>query len=205
MPRSPFPDGWKGEKGLYCVGFTRRGLLGTSHDALNIAKDISQQWKKEVNQTYFHWSALTLTQSTKRMVAGSLCTLPNFAEGQPCDDDVQILIGFLNIEMEKVWDHERVWIRLMTIAVGSLNEMHAGKQSQKKKKKVGFIRAAKYLWCRNELNLLQEMHAGCRESKWHQTNCYDFVAGFLNLSMHAAWLDSAAMVKCEERRGSLGI
>ncbi|EYU21924.1 hypothetical protein ABFS82_01G027900 [Erythranthe guttata] len=44
MPKSPFPNGWKGEKGLYAVGFTRRGLLGTSADAVNIARDISQQW-----------------------------------------------------------------------------------------------------------------------------------------------------------------
>jgi len=50
MPKAPFPNGWKGEKGLYCVGFTKRGLLGTSSDALNIAKDISQQWKKKETQ-----------------------------------------------------------------------------------------------------------------------------------------------------------
>ncbi|RWV84317.1 hypothetical protein GW17_00053975 [Ensete ventricosum] len=46
MAKDPFPGGWKGEKGLYCVGFTRRGLLGASHDALNIARDILLQWKK---------------------------------------------------------------------------------------------------------------------------------------------------------------
>ncbi|KAK8523382.1 hypothetical protein V6N13_113325 [Hibiscus sabdariffa] len=27
-PRRPFPNGWKGECGLYAVGFTKRGLLG---------------------------------------------------------------------------------------------------------------------------------------------------------------------------------
>ncbi|RWV89011.1 hypothetical protein GW17_00048863, partial [Ensete ventricosum] len=27
LPRRPFPDGWKGERGLYAVGFTKRGLL----------------------------------------------------------------------------------------------------------------------------------------------------------------------------------
>ncbi|CAL9193403.1 unnamed protein product [Musa hybrid cultivar] len=43
MAKDPFPGGWKGEKGLYCVGFTRRGLLGASHDALNIARDILLQ------------------------------------------------------------------------------------------------------------------------------------------------------------------
>eukprot|EP01018_Ginkgo_biloba_P031558 Gb_40961 [translate_table: standard] len=40
MPKRPFPNGWKGESGLYAVGFTRRGLLGTSVDARRIAKDI---------------------------------------------------------------------------------------------------------------------------------------------------------------------
>ncbi|XP_042484275.1 probable indole-3-pyruvate monooxygenase YUCCA4 [Macadamia integrifolia] len=44
MPRTPFPDGWKGEKGLYSVGFTRRGLLGTASDANKIAKDIADQY-----------------------------------------------------------------------------------------------------------------------------------------------------------------
>ncbi|KAK8958436.1 putative indole-3-pyruvate monooxygenase YUCCA4 [Platanthera guangdongensis] len=45
MPKTPFPNGWKGEKGLYSVGFTRRGLLGTSFDARNIARDIKHCWK----------------------------------------------------------------------------------------------------------------------------------------------------------------
>ncbi|URD97318.1 Flavin-binding monooxygenase-like [Musa troglodytarum] len=46
MAKDPFPGGWKGEKGLYCVGFTRRGLLGASHDALNIARDVLLRWKE---------------------------------------------------------------------------------------------------------------------------------------------------------------
>ncbi|KAH7849173.1 hypothetical protein Vadar_014139 [Vaccinium darrowii] len=45
FPRKPFPHGWKGENGLYAVGFTKRGLLGTSMDATRIAEDIEQQWK----------------------------------------------------------------------------------------------------------------------------------------------------------------
>ncbi|KAE8682729.1 putative indole-3-pyruvate monooxygenase YUCCA4 [Hibiscus syriacus] len=46
MPKTPFPDGWKAEKGLYTVGFTRRGLLGTASDAVKIARDIGEQWKR---------------------------------------------------------------------------------------------------------------------------------------------------------------
>ncbi|RCV27219.1 hypothetical protein SETIT_5G307200v2 [Setaria italica] len=45
LPRKAFPNGWKGENGLYSVGFTRRGLMGTSLDARRIAHDIEQQWK----------------------------------------------------------------------------------------------------------------------------------------------------------------
>ncbi|KAL8524287.1 hypothetical protein ACS0TY_014021 [Phlomoides rotata] len=45
FPKSPFPNGWKGENGLYAVGFTKRGLLGTSMDAKNIAKDIESCWR----------------------------------------------------------------------------------------------------------------------------------------------------------------
>ncbi|KAL6615675.1 hypothetical protein ACP70R_037945 [Stipagrostis hirtigluma subsp. patula] len=43
-PRTPFPNGWKGKNGLYTVGFTQRGLLGASSDALNVAQDIHRQW-----------------------------------------------------------------------------------------------------------------------------------------------------------------
>nr|XP_027079772.1 probable indole-3-pyruvate monooxygenase YUCCA4 isoform X2 [Coffea arabica] len=45
MPKTPFPNGWKGDNGLYTVGFTRRGLLGTASDAVKIAKDIADQWR----------------------------------------------------------------------------------------------------------------------------------------------------------------
>jgi indole-3-pyruvate monooxygenase len=44
MPRTPFPNGWKGRNGLYTVGFSQRGLLGTSSDALNVARDIHCRW-----------------------------------------------------------------------------------------------------------------------------------------------------------------
>ncbi|KAF8115866.1 hypothetical protein N665_0025s0309 [Sinapis alba] len=46
MPKTPFPNGWKGENGLYTVGFTRRGLLGTAFDAVKIAEDITDQWMR---------------------------------------------------------------------------------------------------------------------------------------------------------------
>lgn len=46
MPKTPFPNGWKGDNGLYTVGFTRRGLLGTAFDAVKIAEDITDQWMK---------------------------------------------------------------------------------------------------------------------------------------------------------------
>ncbi|XWS17003.1 hypothetical protein CRYUN_Cryun33cG0030300 [Craigia yunnanensis] len=45
MPKTPFPNGWKAEKGLYTVGFTRRGLLGTASDSIKIARDIAEQWR----------------------------------------------------------------------------------------------------------------------------------------------------------------
>ncbi|KAL8101686.1 indole-3-pyruvate monooxygenase YUCCA6-like [Apium graveolens] len=48
FPRQPFPNGWKGEGGLYAVGFTKRGLLGASMDARRIAEDIEGCWKAEV-------------------------------------------------------------------------------------------------------------------------------------------------------------
>ena len=48
LPRKPFPNGWKGENGLYAVGFTKRGLLGASIDAKRIAEDIEHSWKADV-------------------------------------------------------------------------------------------------------------------------------------------------------------
>ncbi|XP_074286386.1 putative indole-3-pyruvate monooxygenase YUCCA4 [Silene latifolia] len=48
MPKVPFPNGWKGGKGLYTVGFTKRGLLGTSSDAVNVARDIADQCTRAV-------------------------------------------------------------------------------------------------------------------------------------------------------------
>lgn len=38
------PSNWKGENGVYSVGFTSQGLLGTSMDAHKVADDISKQW-----------------------------------------------------------------------------------------------------------------------------------------------------------------
>lgn len=40
-----FPKGWKGENGIYSVGFSRQGLLGISIDARRVAEDIVGQWK----------------------------------------------------------------------------------------------------------------------------------------------------------------
>ncbi|KAI4376619.1 hypothetical protein MLD38_014360 [Melastoma candidum] len=42
-----FPNGWKGEHGLYAVGFTKRGLLGASIDARRIAEDIHHLWESD--------------------------------------------------------------------------------------------------------------------------------------------------------------
>ncbi|XP_076907877.1 indole-3-pyruvate monooxygenase YUCCA6-like [Bidens hawaiensis] len=47
MPRKPFPQGWKGGCGLYAVGFTKRGLFGSSMDAKRVAEDIEKFWKAE--------------------------------------------------------------------------------------------------------------------------------------------------------------
>ncbi|KAK7311486.1 hypothetical protein RJT34_09669 [Clitoria ternatea] len=40
MPKPSFPYHWKGENGLYGVGFSRKGLEGISYDAIRIADDI---------------------------------------------------------------------------------------------------------------------------------------------------------------------
>ncbi|KAG0460102.1 hypothetical protein HPP92_023230 [Vanilla planifolia] len=45
-PKTPFPKGWKEANGLYCVGFTGRGILGASLDAVKAAQDIADRWKE---------------------------------------------------------------------------------------------------------------------------------------------------------------
>ncbi|CAI8598470.1 unnamed protein product [Vicia faba] len=41
MPKAAYPNHWKGENGVYGVGFSRRGLQGINYDAQRVAKDIS--------------------------------------------------------------------------------------------------------------------------------------------------------------------
>ncbi|XP_009797390.1 probable indole-3-pyruvate monooxygenase YUCCA10 [Nicotiana sylvestris] len=41
LPKPAFPDHWKGKKGLYCVGLSRRGLYGIAFDAQSIATHIN--------------------------------------------------------------------------------------------------------------------------------------------------------------------
>ncbi|KAL2548388.1 Indole-3-pyruvate monooxygenase YUCCA6 [Forsythia ovata] len=50
VPKRAFPNGWKGENGLYAVGFTKRGLMGASMDAKRIAEHIEICWKSEAKQ-----------------------------------------------------------------------------------------------------------------------------------------------------------
>ncbi|KAJ0581277.1 putative indole-3-pyruvate monooxygenase [Helianthus annuus] len=49
FPKTPFPNGWKGKRGLYASGFTRRGLAGASADAVKISQDIGKVWNEEFN------------------------------------------------------------------------------------------------------------------------------------------------------------
>ncbi|KAJ1393510.1 Pyridine nucleotide-disulfide oxidoreductase, class-II [Sesbania bispinosa] len=48
----PFPNRWKGENGLYAVGFSKSGLLGASIDAKRIADDIEHCWKAVAETTH---------------------------------------------------------------------------------------------------------------------------------------------------------
>ncbi|KAG6429078.1 hypothetical protein SASPL_107117 [Salvia splendens] len=48
FPKNPFPNGWKGEGGIYAVGFTRRGLAGASADAVRVSQDIAKIWKDDL-------------------------------------------------------------------------------------------------------------------------------------------------------------
>ncbi|CAH8332551.1 unnamed protein product [Eruca vesicaria subsp. sativa] len=40
FPKKPMPKHWKGEKNLYCAGFSRKGIAGAAQDAMYVAEDI---------------------------------------------------------------------------------------------------------------------------------------------------------------------
>lgn len=40
FPKTPMPKHWKGEKNLYCAGFSRKGIAGAAEDAMSVANDI---------------------------------------------------------------------------------------------------------------------------------------------------------------------
>lgn len=50
FPKASFPNGWKGNGGLYAAGFTRKGLSGASADATRISQDIAKVWKEDLKQ-----------------------------------------------------------------------------------------------------------------------------------------------------------
>uniref|UniRef100_A0ACD5TUY1 Uncharacterized protein n=1 Tax=Avena sativa TaxID=4498 RepID=A0ACD5TUY1_AVESA len=50
-PRSRWPGNWRGPNGLYCVGFSGRGLLGAGADALRAATDIAARWQQQEETT----------------------------------------------------------------------------------------------------------------------------------------------------------
>ncbi|KAL6185968.1 hypothetical protein ACLB2K_042090 [Fragaria x ananassa] len=41
-PKNKYPEHWKGEKGVYCVGFSGKGIPGISFDTMDVANDIHQ-------------------------------------------------------------------------------------------------------------------------------------------------------------------
>ncbi|KAL3620548.1 putative indole-3-pyruvate monooxygenase YUCCA5 [Castilleja foliolosa] len=50
MLKAPLTHSWKGRRGLYAVGFTRKGLSGVSADAVNISIDIAKVWKVDMKR-----------------------------------------------------------------------------------------------------------------------------------------------------------
>ncbi|XP_051143195.1 probable indole-3-pyruvate monooxygenase YUCCA9 [Andrographis paniculata] len=64
FPKAEFPNAWKGQDGLYTVGFTKRGLAGASVDAVNVSRDISNAWKDDLKQKKQRVSPLRRSIST---------------------------------------------------------------------------------------------------------------------------------------------
>lgn len=45
-----YPNGWKGNKGIYAVGFTNKGLAGASYEATRVSQDIAKLWEEETKK-----------------------------------------------------------------------------------------------------------------------------------------------------------
>ncbi|XP_048231422.1 probable indole-3-pyruvate monooxygenase YUCCA10 isoform X2 [Ricinus communis] len=50
MPKNRIPNHWKGENGIYCVGFARNGLPGISVDAKAVAEDINAILSNQISE-----------------------------------------------------------------------------------------------------------------------------------------------------------
>ncbi|KAG0495690.1 hypothetical protein HPP92_000381 [Vanilla planifolia] len=48
MAKQMYPNHWKGRNGLYCSGLIRRGIYGSTTDAINIADDISLEVQSRI-------------------------------------------------------------------------------------------------------------------------------------------------------------
>ncbi|XP_071741332.1 probable indole-3-pyruvate monooxygenase YUCCA10 [Rutidosis leptorrhynchoides] len=55
-PKQMYPNQWKGENGLYCVGLARRGLVTVAMEAQNIAHHIFNV----INTKYLHFTLSNL-------------------------------------------------------------------------------------------------------------------------------------------------
>ncbi|CAG7868184.1 unnamed protein product [Brassica rapa] len=40
FPKTQMPKYWKGEKNIYCAGFSRKGIAGAAQDVMSITEDI---------------------------------------------------------------------------------------------------------------------------------------------------------------------
>ncbi|CAN6970227.1 hypothetical protein IGI04_033397 [Brassica rapa subsp. trilocularis] len=63
FPIQEFPEGWRGESGLYAVGFTKRGIFGASMDANKIAQDIFE-WSRKSYQAHRHIQVLCMSRKS---------------------------------------------------------------------------------------------------------------------------------------------
>lgn len=71
---NPFPKNWKGENGVYSVGFSRQDLLGVSADAGRVAEDIARQWRSETQHLHVsNKMKLLLLLKNKQFIYSSLC------------------------------------------------------------------------------------------------------------------------------------
>ena len=105
FPIQEFPEGWRGESGLYAVGFTKRGIFGASMDAKKIAQDIFECSRKSY-QAHRHIQVLCMSRKSgqpySRLLECNISSETTLLEDAGSDQIIKLMVlGFKGRTIEE--------------------------------------------------------------------------------------------------------